>query len=193
VPFEREQPLHACRAGAAGRAAARAAAVGPTRAARGPHAGTYSNLVKQAKSKQKILDKMEADGLTPPVVHHRPFAFSFPDCDKLPPPVLPFISVSFAYSGREEDMLYRVRRCAPPARLRVCVQIRVCAQVPVKGVSKRHLVCVFHRNAPWLALRDGHDCPAHGVRRTPVRCGGASSVAEMTRLHSATRATAGAC
>jgi len=29
--------------------------------------GTYANLVKQAKSKQKILDKMEADGLTPPV------------------------------------------------------------------------------------------------------------------------------
>eukprot|EP00967_Tisochrysis_lutea_P067678 scaffold88470_cov24-Tisochrysis_lutea.AAC.3 len=29
--------------------------------------GTYANLVRQAKSKQKILDKMEADGLTPPV------------------------------------------------------------------------------------------------------------------------------
>ena len=72
-------------------------------------AGTYSNLVKQAKSKQKILDKMEADGLTPPVVHHRPFSFSFPDCEKLPPPVLPFVNVSFAYSGKEEDMLYRVR------------------------------------------------------------------------------------
>ncbi len=25
--------------------------------------GTYSNLVRQAKSRQKILDKMEADGL----------------------------------------------------------------------------------------------------------------------------------
>ena len=30
--------------------------------------GTYSNLVKQAKSKQKILDKMYEAGLTPPVV-----------------------------------------------------------------------------------------------------------------------------
>lgn len=28
--------------------------------------GTYANLVRQAKSKQKILDKMEADGLTQP-------------------------------------------------------------------------------------------------------------------------------
>jgi len=69
--------------------------------------GTYANLVRQAKSKQKILDKMEADGLTPPVIHERTFAFQFPDCDKLPPPVLPFIDVSFAYSGKEADMLYR--------------------------------------------------------------------------------------
>ena len=32
-----------------------------------------------------------------------------PDCEKLPPPMLPFINVSFAYSGKEEDMMYRVR------------------------------------------------------------------------------------
>ena len=31
-------------------------------------AGTYANLVKQAKSKQKIIDKMEAAGLIEPVV-----------------------------------------------------------------------------------------------------------------------------
>lgn len=67
--------------------------------------------MRQAKSKQKILDKMEAVGLTKPVVHTRSFTFTFPDCDKLPPPVLPFIDVSFAYSGKEEDMLYRVSPC----------------------------------------------------------------------------------
>ncbi|GAQ87542.1 abc transporter [Klebsormidium nitens] len=69
--------------------------------------GTFANLVKQAKSKQKILDKMEAAGLTPPVQRRRTFQFRFPDCDKLPPPVLPFVDVSFSYSGKEEDMLYR--------------------------------------------------------------------------------------
>lgn len=69
--------------------------------------GTYSNLVKQAKSKQKILDKMEAAGLTPPVQHESTFHFQFPDCDKLPPPVLPFQDVSFAYSGKDQDCLYR--------------------------------------------------------------------------------------
>ena len=70
--------------------------------------GTYSNLVKQAKSKQKILDKMEAAGLTPPVQHESTFHFQFPDTDKLPPPVLPFQGVSFSYSGEDKDTLYRV-------------------------------------------------------------------------------------
>ena len=64
--------------------------------------------MKQAKSKQKILDKMEAAGLTPPVQHESTFHFQFPDCDKLPPPVLPFQDVSFAYSGQDKDCLYRV-------------------------------------------------------------------------------------
>ena len=68
--------------------------------------GTYSNLVKQAKSKQKIIDKMEEAGLTKPVHKEATFAFRFPDCEKLPPPVLPFTGVSFSYSGRKEDHLY---------------------------------------------------------------------------------------
>ncbi len=74
-----------------------------------PSPGTYANLVKQAKSKQKILDKMEEAGLTKPVQRERTFQFSFPDCAKLPPPVLPFIGVSFAYSGKPEEYLYKVR------------------------------------------------------------------------------------
>lgn len=69
--------------------------------------GTYANLVKQAKSKQKILDKMEEAGLTKPVQREKTFTFSFPECTKLPPPVLPFINVSFSYSGKEEDFLYK--------------------------------------------------------------------------------------
>lgn len=78
---------------------------------------TYANLVRQAKSKQKILDKMYEAGLTKPVQHRATFTFQFPDCDKLPPPVLPFIDVSFAYSGKEEDMLYRVSRWSATSAL----------------------------------------------------------------------------
>lgn len=69
-------------------------------------AGTYANLVKQAKSRQKILDKMEADGLIQPVVSDRVFNFRFAEVERLPPPVLAFDDVSFAYDGNPEHNLY---------------------------------------------------------------------------------------
>ncbi|MCJ1380689.1 ABC transporter ATP-binding protein arb1 [Xylographa soralifera] len=70
-------------------------------------AGTYANLVRQAKSRQKILDKMEADGFIQPVHQDRVFTFRFADVEKLPPPVLSFDDVSFGYSGNPKDDLYK--------------------------------------------------------------------------------------
>lgn len=69
-------------------------------------AGTYANLVRQAKSRQKILDKMEADGLIEKVIPDRVFSFRFPEVEKLPPPVLSFDDVTFSYSNKAEDNLY---------------------------------------------------------------------------------------
>merc|ERR1712230_227024 len=46
-------------------------------------AGTYANLVKQAKSKQKIIDKMEAAGLVTPVQQPRMIKFDFESVAKL--------------------------------------------------------------------------------------------------------------
>ncbi|KAJ1930439.1 ABC transporter ATP-binding protein arb1 [Tieghemiomyces parasiticus] len=69
-------------------------------------AGTYANLVRQAKSKQKIIDKMEAAGLVEKVDPPPAYRFRFNDVDKLPPPVLSFDDVSFSYSGKPEDFLY---------------------------------------------------------------------------------------
>lgn len=69
-------------------------------------AGTYANLVKQAKSRQKILDKMEADGLIQAVVPDKVFSFRFPEVERLPPPVLAFDDISFAYDGNAENNLY---------------------------------------------------------------------------------------
>ena len=68
--------------------------------------GTYSNMVKQAQSKQKIIDKMVEAGLTPKVVPDPVFRFSFPNSPKLAPPVMAFQKVAFAYSGKKEDYLY---------------------------------------------------------------------------------------
>ncbi|KAF9254317.1 P-loop containing nucleoside triphosphate hydrolase protein [Marasmius fiardii PR-910] len=69
-------------------------------------AGTYANLVRQAKSKQKILDKMEAAGLIEPVEMKKPLRFNFEDIRKLPPPIIAFDNVAFSYSGKKEDYLY---------------------------------------------------------------------------------------
>jgi ATP-binding cassette subfamily F protein 2 len=50
-------------------------------------AGTYANLVKQAKSKQKILDKMYEAGLTQPVQREQTFQFQFPGAPPAPGPI----------------------------------------------------------------------------------------------------------
>ncbi|KAG9119323.1 hypothetical protein FRC07_005698 [Ceratobasidium sp. 392] len=69
-------------------------------------AGTYANLVKQAKSKQKIIDKMEAAGLVEKVDVPKTLRFHFEDIRKLPPPIISFDDVAFSYSGQKKDYLY---------------------------------------------------------------------------------------
>ncbi|KAK0499662.1 P-loop containing nucleoside triphosphate hydrolase protein [Armillaria luteobubalina] len=69
-------------------------------------AGTYANLVRQAKSKQKILDKMEAAGLIEKIEMAKPLRFNFEDIRKLPPPIIAFDEVAFSYSGKKVDFLY---------------------------------------------------------------------------------------
>lgn len=69
--------------------------------------GTYANLVRQAQSRQKQLDKMIEDGLiempwTDPV-----FRFGFPEPGKMPPPLISFSDVAFSYSGKKEDYLFK--------------------------------------------------------------------------------------
>lgn len=68
--------------------------------------GTYSNLVKQAQSKQKIIDKMKEAGLTKCPKPDPQYLFTFPNCGTIPPPVMSFKDVSFSYSGKKEDYLY---------------------------------------------------------------------------------------
>eukprot|EP00051_Salpingoeca_urceolata_P013702 m.173259 g.173259 ORF g.173259 m.173259 type:complete len:583 (-) comp17867_c1_seq3:368-2116(-) len=68
--------------------------------------GTYANMVRQAQSRQKILDKMVADGLIQPVEKESVVKLNFPSCGKLAPPVLSFQDVAFAYNGNMKDALY---------------------------------------------------------------------------------------
>ena len=45
-------------------------------------------------------------GLTEKVEMDRSIKFHFPDCGKLPPPVLAINGVSFSYDGKKENYLY---------------------------------------------------------------------------------------
>jgi len=69
--------------------------------------GTFSNLRKQADSKQKIIDKMVENGLTKKPVPDPRYKFRFPDSGVLPPPVMAFQKVAFSYSGDRVDYLYK--------------------------------------------------------------------------------------
>jgi len=112
--------------------------------------GTYANLVRQGKSKQKIIDKMEERGLTEEVVKEQVFLFTFPECEKLPPPVLAFTDVSFAYSGEMKDCLYRKLNLGIHSDSRIALvgpngagkstllKLMTCELVPTEGDINRH-------------------------------------------------------
>jgi ATP-binding cassette, subfamily F, member 2 len=68
--------------------------------------GTYSNLVRQAKSRQKQLDKMAEAGLLEPPFEEILFKFRFPSCGTMAPPLISFTDVAFSYSGKKQDYLY---------------------------------------------------------------------------------------
>eukprot|EP00002_Diphylleia_rotans_P033355 TRINITY_DN7081_c0_g2_i4.p1 TRINITY_DN7081_c0_g2~~TRINITY_DN7081_c0_g2_i4.p1 ORF type:complete len:586 (-),score=161.08 TRINITY_DN7081_c0_g2_i4:542-2299(-) len=66
-----------------------------------------AKLARQAQSKEKVLAKMQAGGLTERVAKEQMLTFRFNDCGKLPPPVLQFVGVTFGYPNSEKGILYR--------------------------------------------------------------------------------------
>ncbi|CAF0970022.1 unnamed protein product [Brachionus calyciflorus] len=65
-----------------------------------------AKLARQAQSKEKTLKKMVDGGLTEKVVSDKLLSFSFPDCGKLPPPVLSVQNVNFRYKN-EDNWIYK--------------------------------------------------------------------------------------
>jgi ATP-binding cassette subfamily F protein 2 len=70
-----------------------------------------AKLASQAKSRQKVLDKMQDAGLTERVTSDKLLRLEFTDVGTLPPPVLQFIEVSFGYNlpagAKKGNFLYR--------------------------------------------------------------------------------------
>jgi ATP-binding cassette, subfamily F, member 2 len=59
-----------------------------------------AKLARQAQSKEKTLKKMVDQGLTEKVVADKTVSFYFPDCGKLPPPIIDIQNVSFRYNDK---------------------------------------------------------------------------------------------
>lgn len=65
-----------------------------------------AKLARQAQSKEKVLGKMVANGLTEKVTKDKVLTFYFPDCGKLAPPVVQVQTMSFSY-GAEKPAIYK--------------------------------------------------------------------------------------
>ncbi|XP_780119.1 ATP-binding cassette sub-family F member 2 [Strongylocentrotus purpuratus] len=65
-----------------------------------------AKLARQAQSKEKTLQKMIAAGLTEKVESDKTLSFEFPECGKVPPPVLMVQNVSFRYSD-DKPLIYK--------------------------------------------------------------------------------------
>lgn len=65
-----------------------------------------AKLARQAQSKEKVLGKMVANGLTEKVTKDKVLTFYFPDCGKLAPPVVQVQTMSFSY-GPEKPAIYK--------------------------------------------------------------------------------------
>lgn len=65
-----------------------------------------AKLARQAQSKEKTLSKMVAGGLTEKVEADKTISFYFPDCGKVPPPVVMVQNVSFQYAD-DKPLIYK--------------------------------------------------------------------------------------
>mmetsp|Transcript_102530 Transcript_102530/g.256919 ORF Transcript_102530/g.256919 Transcript_102530/m.256919 type:complete len:600 (+) Transcript_102530:86-1885(+) len=65
-----------------------------------------NGVAQSAKSKKKVLEKLEEDAIDKPRVRGDTLNIEFKNATRLDPPVLPFDVVSFSYSGKKEDYLY---------------------------------------------------------------------------------------
>jgi ATP-binding cassette subfamily F protein 2 len=86
-------------------------------------------LAAQAKSKEKVLKKIEERGLTEAVTEDKTVRIRFESCGELPPPVLTINDVSFGYT--KDRLLYKNLDFGVDLDSRICF-------VGPNGVGKRY-------------------------------------------------------
>eukprot|EP00164_Ancoracysta_twista_P001029 GFYU01001340.1.p1 GENE.GFYU01001340.1~~GFYU01001340.1.p1 ORF type:complete len:589 (+),score=243.30 GFYU01001340.1:158-1924(+) len=120
-----------------------------------------AKLARQAQSKEKTLAKMTREGLTERVSMDSSITLRFPDCGKLPPPVLQFVDVDFGYNGGVNGHIYkkidfgcdldsRVALVGPNgAGKSTLLKLMVGDLMPTDGMVRRHTqlrIAYFHQH-----------------------------------------------
>ena len=115
----------------------------------------HKKLARQAQSKEKTLAKMTRGGLTQAVVGERSVNFYFPCSGTLPPPILQFTDVAFAYPGRPTlfqglnlglDLDSRVCLVGPNGAGKTTLTKLICRELePTEGYVAKNAHCTMAR------------------------------------------------
>ncbi|KAK2189150.1 hypothetical protein NP493_114g03068 [Ridgeia piscesae] len=108
-----------------------------------------AKLARQAQSKEKTLKKMVDSGLTERVAGDKTLAFYFPDCGKIPPPVIQVQGVSFRYASNKPyiyknlefgyDLDTRLALVGPNGAGKSTLLKLICGELnPTEGLIRRH-------------------------------------------------------
>lgn len=108
-----------------------------------------AKLARQAQSKEKTLKKMVDSGLTERVSGDKTLAFYFPDCGKIPPPVIQVQGVSFRYEDHKPyiyknlefgfDLDTRLALVGPNGAGKSTLLKLICGELnPTEGLIRRH-------------------------------------------------------
>jgi len=121
-----------------------------------------NGVAASAKSKKKVLEKIQDEAVEKPKTRQQTLTFKFEECSKLEPPVMPFEQVCFSYSGKKEEYLYKNLDLAVDCDSRVAlvgpngcgkstlVKLMSGELNPTEGAVKRHqhlILGYFHQHS----------------------------------------------